>query len=232
MLGAAIQGVASPEAVTAPADFQNRLTDTLDDLEAAGAEGGLLIGVADVTLIPHLSAGAAYFDQEEAINQAGEELSPVWGSFTVDDSCAPDADGLDTLVPFQYGFGELVSEAALNNDVTLNCAADERVLSEDEVELLATTVADYNEFLQSEADARGWAYVDPNPTFAELAGEGLIPPFPNIADPADPFGPIFSLDGVHPSSATHQLVTNEAIEAINDTYGTSLAPVDAPDFSE
>jgi len=33
---------------------------------------------------------------------------------------------------------------------------------------------------------------------------------------------------VHPSAATHQVVTNLFVEAINDQYGTSLETIDAP----
>ncbi len=39
---------------------------------------------------------------------------------------------------------------------------------------------------------------------------------------SEPFGPYFSLDGVHPSSLAHKLVAQEAAAAINAVYGTNL----------
>jgi hypothetical protein len=39
---------------------------------------------------------------------------------------------------------------------------------------------------------------------------------------ATPFGPLFSLDGVHPSSAAHIRIANELIGAINDRYDTGI----------
>jgi len=38
----------------------------------------------------------------------------------------------------------------------------------------------------------------------------------------------FSEDGVHPSAATHRVVTNLFVDAINEQYNTSLQTVDAP----
>jgi len=191
----------------------------LDELEAAGAEGGVLVGVADVTQVPHLSPGAAYFsaDQQGA-------LPPT---FTVDGSCAPAAlggVGEETLVPFGYGFGELLTAAQGGAEVTLNCGADARVLSAEELTALGTAVASYNAIIEEEATTRGWAYYSPNPTFAQLRAAGDIPLFPDVQNPTALFGPIFSLDGVHPSSTAHELVAEEIADAIDATYGTSLSP--------
>jgi len=219
VLGAALSGVVTADNVTAPDVFQQRYSAVLDDLEAAGAQGGVLIGVADVTLVPHLSPGAAYFaaDQQGAFPE----------TFEVDTSCAPEefgGVGEETLVPFNYGFGELFAQAAQGNDVTLNCAEDQRVLSSAEIVELATAIQSYNSIIADEADARGWAFYSPNATFEELRGEGLIPLFPDLQNPTQLFGPIFSLDGVHPSTLAHELVAEELAAVINATYDTDLAP--------
>jgi lysophospholipase L1-like esterase len=55
-----------------------------------------------------------------------------------------------------------------------------------------------------------------------------VPKFPNPEPTTPTFGVWFSEDGVHPSAQTHQVVTNLFVEAINEQYGTSLQPVDAP----
>ena len=219
VLGAAISGVVTEDNVTSPEVFQQRYRAVLDELEAAGAQGGVLIGVADVTQVPHLSPGVAYF--------GAQQQGALPETFEVDGSCAPaefGGVGEQTLVPFGYGFGELLAAAQAGEEVTLNCAEDQRVLSAEELVALGTAVASYNAIIAEEANARGWAFYSPNPTFEELRADDQIPFFPDVQNPAELFGPIFSLDGVHPSSAAHELVAAEVAEAIDATYGTSLAP--------
>ena len=36
------------------------------------------------------------------------------------------------------------------------------------------------------------------------------------------FGPLFTLDGVHPSSETHRLVADSLISTVNQTFGTTI----------
>jgi lysophospholipase L1-like esterase len=224
VLNAAFAGIVNTETVTSVSDFEARYTSALDALEDAGAQGGVLFGVSDITLIPHFSAGAAYAAAEDQINTVGSSQSPAWGSFSVDASCAPSQLGTTTLVPANYGLSELLTSALGGADVTLNCATDERVLSGEEVALVQSRVDAYNTFIQSEADARGWVYQPINPTLQELRENGAIPPFPNFTDPSgDFFGTAFSLDGIHPNSATHERIANTTIEAINAEYGTSLS---------
>ena len=113
------------------------------------------------------------------------------------------------------------------------------VLTASETQQLVGRLQAYNTFLQLEADDRDWAYVDVNAALGALYNAGtetpndpsddLVPKFPNLAPDQPTFGQFFSEDGVHPSSATHQVVTNLFVEAINDEYATSLQTIDAPD---
>jgi len=183
----------------------------LNELQTMGVQGGLLIGVANVTVIPHLSPGIAYAQAE----QAGA-FPPT---FDVADNCA--TTGATALVPFSYAFGELLAAAMQGQSVTLDCVNDPRLLSPDETATLVQTVQQYNAFIQQQADRLGWAYLDPNVKLLELKNQGQIPIFPNV-NSSEPFGPYFSLDGVHPSSAAHRLVAQEAAAAINAVYGTNL----------
>lgn len=225
VLGAAILGIVTEDNVTSVAAFQTRIVRALDALEAGGVQGGVLIGVADVTLIPHLTPGVAFW------SAAQQGLLPP--TFQVAPTCAPAAQGgvgEATLVPFGFGFGDLFLRAQAGLPVALNCATAPRVLSAQEIGILTQAVDAYNEVLASQAEARGWAFFDPNPTFQGLREEGLIPLFPDLSNPTALFGPIFSLDGVHPSAAAHRLVTNELVEVINEVYGTSLTPLASPDL--
>jgi lysophospholipase L1-like esterase len=211
VLGAALSGDAS--AITSTAAFDARYTRLTNDLVNLGVQAAVLIGVVNVTNIPHLSPGAAYF-------QAAQ--SPAWPpTFTVANSCAPAAFGgvgESTLVPFGYGFGVLFAQAAAGTPVTLDCATDPPVLSAIEIGTIAAAVADYNQTISSIASQNGWAYFDPNPTLADLKLQGQIPLFPDLTNPSALFGPWLSLDGVHPSTAAHELVADSVMAVLGRTY--------------
>jgi lysophospholipase L1-like esterase len=209
VLGAALAGTTS--LITPLELFQQRYTQMLSELQAMGVQGGLLIGVANVTVIPHFSPGIAYAQAK----QAGA-FPPT---FQVAENCA--TTGATSLVPFSYGFGTLLAQAARGQSVTLDCVNDPRLLSPEETAVIDQTVRQYNSFIQQQAGRLGWAYLDPNVRLVALREQGQIPLFPNVTS-SEPFGPYFSLDGVHPSSAAHRLVAQEAAAAINAVYGTSL----------
>jgi lysophospholipase L1-like esterase len=105
---------------------------------------------------------------------------------------------------------------------------DNEVITTAELTGLATAVAQFNAHIQTSATARGFAYFDINPLLAAKVADGTIPAFPDISGAAlNPpqsvtFGPLFSLDGVHPSSLAHQVVADSMASAINQFYGTSL----------
>lgn len=254
VLRAALAG--DPSLSTDPSTFSSRYTGVLDSLEAAGADAGALAGVADVTLIPNLSPGAAYF----AADQSGQLPS----GFNVANTCAPsDQGGVgdQMRVPFRYGIGVFLQLASTGQSVELDCTdnrslgeifdestleqlgaadiASNSLLTPAETQTLADRTQAYNSVLQQEAEDRGWAYVNVNAALGALYAAGtdtptdpsddLVPKFPNLASDQPTFGTFFSEDGVHPSSATHQVVTNLFVDAINAEYDTSLEPIEAPD---
>ena len=210
--------------ITATALFQSRYTAVLDSIDATPASGkGVLIGVANVTVIPFFSKGDVYF-----FIKAGTTNFPA--NFQVAASCAPDTlggQGTSTLVPFPYGLG-LVGLARANpgNTYTLDCTATKVIVPAERTRLTAAVTA-YNTFIAAQAAARGYAFVDPNALFAALP-PGAIPPFPNTTGAnavTRPFGDFFSRDGVHPNAASHKLIANALITAINAKYATSIAPI-------
>lgn len=215
VLEAALTG--STQGITPPLAFASRYAAVADEVREMDVEGAVLVGVSDVTLIPHLSPGAAYY------SAARQGALP--STFSVDDTCAPDELGQVTLVPFGYGFGELVARAKQGEPVELQCASDPRLLAHTEVRQVQTFVHAYNLLIQRFAEENGWAFVDPNPVLEELRREGRIPPFPNAAGQAAvqrPFGELFSKDGVHPARPLHRRLAELVLGAINEEYGTSL----------
>jgi len=99
------------------------------------------------------------------------------------------------------------------------------VLDAAEQVTLGAAIDGYNTYIQNKAAAIGFAYYDPNVLFAASRASGAIPPFPNFASATATFGALITLDGVHPSAATHKLIANELITVINAKYGTTLKPV-------
>jgi hypothetical protein len=219
----------NPADVTPPATFAARYDSILDAIDATpAASQGVLVGVADVVMIPYLSYGVVYFG---AYLQG--KLPPA---MTVSLSCAPMASGGvgdTTLVPFAYG-ATLLGMASAGVPATLDCLDDHNV-TPSEIANLHATVAAYNAHIASVANTRGYAYVDPNVPLAQLRADTsqvvIFPHFP--ATPTDnspgvvqrPFGSAFSRDGVHPSAATQKLIANTLIQAINAKYGTSLQSI-------
>jgi hypothetical protein len=201
--------------------FKQRYTALLDSIDATRASGkGVLIGAANVTLIPYVSKGDVYF-----FIKLGTTSFPT--NFQVAPNCAPDTlggQGTTTLVPFPYGLG-LVGLARANptSTFTLDCTAAQVIVPAERTRLIAGVTA-YNTFIAAQATARGYAYVDPNALFAALP-VGAIPPFPNTTGAnavTRPFGDYFSRDAVHPSALAHKLVANALIQAINAKYITAI----------
>ncbi len=99
------------------------------------------------------------------------------------------------------------------------------VLDATEQATLAAAITGYNNYIKTKADAIGFAYYDPNVLLAAKRATGEIPPFPNLASTNATFGPLISLDGIHPGAAAHKLIANDLIALINGKYATSIPAV-------
>ena len=193
--------------ITAQAPFAADYTAVLDSIEALGAEA-ILIAVANVTAIPFLSRGSTYFALDAAL------------PLSVAATCAPPR-GDSVFVPFPFG-GFLNATAG-----TLTCTETQTIQPREFV-LLTQAVAGYNSFIASQATARGWAYLNPNPTLDSLrlvAGQVAALPAFGAACSANPFGLAFSCDGVHPSTATHRLIARKVVQAINAQYSAAIPAI-------
>ena len=220
-LGAALAG--DTTLLTDTVTFAAQYNAAVDSIHAIPTvKGGVLIGVANVAEIPNLTSGLAYFAAK-----AANALPPT---LSVSATCAPSASGGvgdSTLVPFSYGFGVLLAKAQAGQAQTLNCATDTGVLSKPELKAVIRNILAFNRAIQAKASALGWAYYDPNLVLDSVRVAGEVAPFPN-APPSplateQPFGKWFSRDGVHPNASAHLLIANHIIDAINATYGTTLA---------
>lgn len=218
VLGAALARDAS--LATSVADFTTRYDELLADLDAMNVEGGVLFGVPNVTTIPHFNPGQFYFGLKQA-----NQLPP---NYTVQNCQPSSAGGVGdvTFVPFSYGFGVLAAQAATGAAVTLDCTDGTQVLTLSELGAIGTAVAGYNAAIRNAASARQWAFVNVDSILTAEQAAGNIPLVPDLTDPTgDPFGPFFSLDGIHPSDAAHKIIANAAIAAVNARYATTIPAV-------
>jgi hypothetical protein len=220
-----------PALITPQVAFESNYGPMLDAIEATGASA-VLIGVADVSVIPFASRGATYWCLKTGL--CGVPAAPFPPNFGVDNSCAPSAavptsSGELILVPWPVGVPKIAAAAqgapAGIPQTTLNCDTDP-VVSPTELAGLQSAVAGFNAYISAQATARGMAYVDINAALLALVATGAIPPFPDLSalgtGGSVTFGPYFSLDGVHPSALAHELVADSLASKVNQTFDTSI----------
>jgi lysophospholipase L1-like esterase len=217
----------SPGIVSTEAQFEQSYNSMIDQL-TAGAPGikGVLIGVVQVAGIPLLQSGAIVFANQAGVAQVF--LQATGKVVTV----SPNCQGSSSLVSLpqlisviRAGTHPPTISCVKGSDPTNPLVGDLFVLDAAEQQTLGATIAGYNAYIKSKADAIGFAYYDPNVLLAAKKASGEIPPFPVFASTNATFGPFISLDGVHPSGAAHKVIANELITTINAKYATSLQPV-------
>ena len=210
--------------------FTVQYTQLLDAIEAAGAQAAL-VSVADVSVIPYASRGAVYWCIKNQPLACGPFPAAFPAAFTVNDNCAPIATGIpgakgdSVLVPWPIGVAR-IGDALQGTATTIDCSVDTDVVTPAEYAGLRAAVAGYNAFIQAEAAARGFAYLDINLPLGAAVLAGQIPPFPDLSQALTGgnvlFGPFFSLDGVHPSTLAHRVVADSLASVINQKYSTTL----------
>ena len=177
--------------------------------------GGVVIGVPFLhAYLPYWSTGPAYVEAKE------QGLLPA--TFGIDPSCEDPFRG-GYLVPFSYGFGELMTRARAGEEVLLDCANDARVFSPLAWEMAVNAQPYINELMADAVRERGWAFAWLGIEAFSDPGLCTVPEFPNLPDSSEPpFGGCISLDGLRPSPLGHEIIANRVLEAINETYDTSF----------
>ena len=98
---------------------------------------------------------------------------------------------------------------------SLNPAFPDFILTPTELAIVNGVIAQMNAHIQSEAQKRGYAYFSLGALYDQPK-----PPFSLVAllQSPTPFGPLFSLDGVHPSALGSGVLAAAAAHALNVTY--------------
>lgn len=231
VLGAVISSTnpGDPAEVTSPSAFAAKYRELADSIAATGAQA-VLFTIPDVTSVPYVSTGSTYWCIKNQPLCGFSTPAAFPPTFTVSNNCAPDAavpgaPGDQTLVPWTKGLPRIAA-AAQGAATTLDCSVDADVILPSELANIVAAVQADNAVINEVANEHDWAVFDINVPFAALRADGSIPAFPDISQALSggsvTFGPIFSLDGFHPSSAAQQLIANQVIAAVNARYGTSV----------
>jgi len=234
VLGAIISSTnpGDPAEVTSPAAFEADYRKLADSIAATGAKA-VLFTIPNVTAVPYVSTGSTYWCIKNQPACGFTTPTPFPPTFSVNANCAPAAaipgsGGDQTLVPWTKGLPKIAA-AAQGASTTLDCSVDtDVVLPSEAANIIAAVQAD-NAVITAVADEHDWALFDINVPFAALRADGTIPAFPDISQALSggsvTFGPLFSLDGFHPSTAAQKLIANEVITAVNSKYGTTIPAV-------
>jgi lysophospholipase L1-like esterase len=200
-----------------PVDTFNANYDKMISQLTAGAPGlgGLLIGVVNTGVIPALFPVDSLLNDpvlHAEFNAAAGTTVPV----------ASDCVGAHASVSI-----DIISAIRAHQvPPAIGCATtDPFTLNVVKQGIITSSVTAYNAHIQSVATANGFAYVDVNPIIAGLKAQGLISTVPNFLSATNPFGPMFTLDGTHPSALAQQLLANAFIAAINARYGSAIDTV-------
>ena len=189
-------------------------------LRNAGVEAGILIGVSDVTRIPLLIPASALADPSVRFG-----LNIATGrTVTISADCAGSTAFISLAIIAEIATGAHPASIACSA-MSGSAIGDRFVLDVAERAAITEAVVAYNTYISAKADSVGFAYYDPNPMFIAARQRGEIPVTPNIADIEAPFGPLFSLDGVHPSNLGHVRIANELIARIAGEYSVRLQPI-------
>jgi lysophospholipase L1-like esterase len=223
--------------VTPSATFNTNYDKLLTDLRAGATniDGGILIGVVNVTNIPLLFPADslltnATFQTQFRVASGGGAGTP--SDLTVLGNCAGSGALVSIAILPQIrlyrssggtsGHPPIIScqknvPAAPVGEIFILDAADQAVIT--------TAVNDYNAHISAKATELNFAYADPNLLLAPLKASGAIFTLPDFTSATNPFGIYVTLDGVHPSAAAHKLVANALIGAINAKYTLTIPAV-------
>lgn len=223
VLQPALSGLFQP-IVSTQTQFQTAYDAMINQLLAGAPDlKGVLIGVAKAQYLPSFTTGALLF----ATPAAQGAMNAATGKTVVIDASCNGSTSLINVVSL------IPAIRAGTHPALIACAkgiypapvGDVYVLDPAEQATLNAAIDAYNNYIQTKATAINFGYFDPNTLFAAAKASGDIPPFPNFASTTATYGPLISLDGVHPTAAAHKLIANSLIGVINAKYGTTLAPL-------
>src|SRR5690606_29379380 len=106
---------------------------------------------------------------------------------------------------------------------------DKYILDAIEIQEVTNAIFNFNEIIESLANAKGLALVDAHSLIKEFES-GVSYDAVNYST-AFVTGGLFSLDGIHPNSRGHAIIANAHIDAINEKFHAKLPKVNVNDYA-
>ena len=169
----------------------------------------VLVGViTDPRNFPSLRRGAEVYGERSQLSNY---------AITVSDDCATTAAENYVYVPTKV----IAALAAGSSGAPLSCSdvpgTQDFVLTPADMDAIAAQLVAMNNYIRQVAQENGFAFFDLDPLYGR---QDLKAPFNSVAllTSDTPYGPLISLDGVHPSAAGHHILAREAAKSLNVTY--------------
>ncbi len=228
--------------ITARGVFNASVDGILGNLTAHGAQGAVL-NIPDITNIPFFttvpSQGLMLSAEQAQMLRAAYEAEGVPEPLIPD--FQPGQNGFIIEDPeAQMGFrmaeeGELILLSIPQEKLqqegwgSTTPIPDQYTLRSTQIAATQQAIGDFNNKLAAAASEHGLAFVDVDAKMETVSNRGLL--FDGVQLSTDFVqGGIFSLDGVHLTSRGSAVIVNLLVEAINETYGATLSPVNSADF--
>ena len=213
-------GIAVTGITLFPVDPWKGLYTQLVDRVAAVAKYGILVG-----LIDDVASVAAF--------RRGSEIYADRGAFSAvfNVTVSPDCDGNENLlfVPVRVPVAVANGVARRNlgaGPYTLSCTAGpdnfaDYTLTPAEAQRVNAQMAEMSAYIRAEAERLGFAYTELNELYGRAVSKA---PFSvvSLMTTAEPYGPLISLDGVHPSAAGQRVLAEAAARALDARYGFGM----------
>jgi lysophospholipase L1-like esterase len=222
VLGVAQTGLLVPAAAYRPSNiytyvpnsvWQPVYAQVLDSVRKTGAKA-VLVGVPNVTGIVSLRSGDELWQNQAEFANFGVVINA-------------DCQGNTNLIFVPIKVATAVATArATGTAYNLSCTdapgTQDQILTPADVTTITAVVAGMNSYIQAQASANGWAYIDIAAVLQKaVANRGPYSVAKQLGC-VSPYGQYVSLDGVHPNVQGHQELANAAAEALNATYGWTI----------
>ena len=214
-------GIAVPGVTLFPVFAWAPLYTRLVNEVAGAAKHGVLVGlINDVATFPGMRRGSELYADRAMFAAA----------FHVE--VAADCDGSTNLlfvpvrVPVAVATG-LARRNAGASPFVLSCAGApsatvaDYVLTPAEQEIINTQMAQMNAHIRSEAARIGWAYAELEALYGVANVKAPYSVVQQMTS-AQPYGALFSLDGMHPSAAGQRVIAEAVADALDARYGFGI----------
>jgi lysophospholipase L1-like esterase len=218
-------GAYVPGQTVVPVAFWAPVYDLLLDRVAAAAPRALLVGlISDVRSFPSFRTGAELW-------RARATFLPFNVAVSTDCIESRNIVFVPVRVPLAAAQGAAAVRAG-QGPVTFSCAnapptapdgsvIRDFVLGPAEVALLNAQLVAMTTIIRRQAEARGFAYFALSALYEDANRKPPFDAFAMLTSP-EPYGPLISLDGIHPSAAGSAVLANAAAQALNRRYRIGL----------